>query len=330
MNIIFLRGAIPPDNEHPEKLKYDNIDDCDDMWTQLFYYLSKKFDSKAEMLYDGKSKINFVCGDFSEKWVSLSKYIPPFKPDMIVCRGGFDFYLDFLRKYPTAKKIYYGAGKRFYPEKYNRYDLFLVDSESQLDYIRKGGKNVSLFIKPAATLFHPVECSKQYDVCLVANYSQRRIKRHDVFINAVNKLNVSSVIIGNVDRKITKEYSANKNIHWLDWRLRRYLPEIISSCRVGVCCSSSYDSCPRVIPEYLACDIPIVVTSDANVWREKYICGQTGIDVNKKYLHIGIKKVLDSNAWSPYKYYSKNLSMNVAVDFLADKIKEMMGDSKCL
>jgi len=30
MNIVFLRGSIPPVNEHPEKLLYDSIENCED------------------------------------------------------------------------------------------------------------------------------------------------------------------------------------------------------------------------------------------------------------------------------------------------------------
>ena len=319
MNIIFLRGAVPPAKEHPEKLKYSNIENCEDMWTQLFYYISKRLDAKAEVLYSGKTKIAFVDGNFSEKWVNLKTYSPAFKPDLIICRGGFDYYLDFIKRFKHAKKIYYGAGKRFYPLGYNKYDLFFVDSPVQRNYILNKHKNVSLFIKPASTIFSPVKCEKKYDVCFVANSTQKSIKRHDLLINAANKLSLKTMIIGNTDKSLINKH---KNIHWAGWLLRKHLPALISSCKMAVCCSSNYDSCPRVIPEYLACGLPVIVTSNVNFWRSKYITDQTGLCVPEKKLSDGILSCL-KGSWSPRDYYKKHLSMSNAADLWVDEISKL-------
>jgi len=319
MNIVFLRGSVPPSNEHPEKLRYSSIQQCEDMWTQLFYYIAKRLKAKAEVLYSGNNKTAFVDGDFSEKWVDFKRYSPPFKPDIIVCRGGFSYYLNFIKRFKNVKKIYYGAGKRFYPEGYSNYDLFFVDSPNQRDYILKRKKNVSLFIKPAATLFSPVPCNKKYDVCFTANASQKTIKRHELLIKAVSKLGLKTLVIGNTDKSLMRQY---KHIRWAGWHLRKHLPALISSCKVGVCCSSNYDSCPRVIPEYLACNIPVVVTSNVNFWREKYITKHTGLCISDKRLAKGIDKCL-RGTWHPHKYYQKYLDMDKAVDLWISEIGKL-------
>jgi len=38
-----------------------------------------------------------------------------------------------------------------------------------------------------------------------------------------------------------------------------------------VAVDSEIDSCPRVIPELLACGLPIVVLDKARFWKDKYI-----------------------------------------------------------
>ena len=44
-----------------------------------------------------------------------------------VCGVYFIYYDSFLEKFPLSKKIYYGAGNRFYPtSSFKKYDLFLV------------------------------------------------------------------------------------------------------------------------------------------------------------------------------------------------------------
>ena len=133
MNILFLRGAVPPKNEHPEKLLYERIEECEDVWTQLFYFLTVKFDAIGELLYKDGKRIFRVDDYFSERWLSenkFEKYVPSYKPDLIIGRGGFSYYNAIFKKFPKAKKVYYGAGKRFYPQDNSvKYDLFLVDSQ---------------------------------------------------------------------------------------------------------------------------------------------------------------------------------------------------------
>ena len=90
MNIVFLRGAVPPKSEHPEKLLYNEIDDCEDAWTQLFYRLTKLLNANGQLLYQGKFRRFVVDESFIEIWVpSFGKYVPDTKPDLIICRGGF-------------------------------------------------------------------------------------------------------------------------------------------------------------------------------------------------------------------------------------------------
>jgi glycosyltransferase involved in cell wall biosynthesis len=327
MNIIFLRGAVPPKSEHPEKLLYNQIEDCEDMWTQLFYYLLKSLGAKGELLYQGGNRKFVIDNMFTERWVpSFNKYKPKRKPDLIICRGGFKYYDCINKRFPKAKKVYYGAGARFYPTTgYEKYDLFLTDSNAQLIKIRKKGKNVALFIKPAATLFKPFKTKKKFDICFIANAAQARIKRHKLFLQSFAKSKLSILNLGGTNKKLVAlARKLGVNIKWDGWSLRKNLPQKISKCRVGVCCSTNYDSCPRVIPEYLACGVPIVATKNMNFWHDKYIVPGTGLLVREDRLLHGVKKLLNVDVDVVADCYNNRLSMNPAVAYLAELLEPIL------
>ena len=327
MHIIFLRGSVPPKNEHPEKLLYDSIEECEDQWSQLFYYLTKKMESTAELLYFSSDKKRTFCVDesFIERWVpSFASFTPMRKPDLIVCRGGFEYYLDLVKRFPKAKKVYYGAGIRSYPlTSYKKYDLFLVDSKKQRKHIKSFGKRANLFIKPAATLFKPVDVPKEYDVCFMANASQSEIKRHKLLIQSFAGTNYKILNLGNMDKTfIRMAENMGVDITWGGWSLRKDLPEQISKCRVGVCCSSNYDSCPRVIPEYLACGLPVVATDNMNFWHDKYITDESGMLIDKHGILLAVQDALKKD-YNTRKFYEENISMDIAVEYLKKLIEKI-------
>lgn len=326
MNIIFLRGSVPPLNEHPEKLIYKQIDSCEDVWTQLFYALTKKFNARGTLLYQGGNRKHTVDASFDDVWVpAIGKHSPFRAPDLIVCRGGFPYYDEFVQKYPKAKKVYYGAGKRFYPTgRFSDYDLFLVDSIQQLNDITKLKKNSRLFIKPAAKMFRPVDVPKIYDICFVANGTQHKIKRHALLFKSIVGTQYSVLNIGNIDQSIRRlARDLGVNVTFDGWDCRKNLSGKISSCKVGVCCSTNYDSCPRVIPEYLACGLPIVATSNMNFWHDKYVVNDvSGCLVEENDILNGIRSA--TKLPGSRKFYDENVSMDIAADYLYNLCKTIL------
>ena len=80
--MLFLRGAIPPAKENPEKLLYDDIEQCEDMWTQLFHTLLVEMGAVGELLYQGGDKVVYA-DPMIERWVpSFADYVPDFEPDL--------------------------------------------------------------------------------------------------------------------------------------------------------------------------------------------------------------------------------------------------------
>ena len=326
MHIVFLRGAVPPPSEHPEKLLYDSIENCEDMWTQLFHRVLQFSGATGELLYQTgtKDRRTVVSGPMVERWVpSIKKYTPDQQTDVIIARGGFDYYDGFVQRFPVAKKIYYGAGKRFYPQGYNDYDLFLVDTEKQLRKVWGKGRKAEYLLKPAATLFSPQDVDKIYDVCFMANATQADIKRHKWLIKQLAGSTLRVLNIGNTNKKL-KAFAKERGalVTWAGWHLRKDLPALISQCRVGVCCSTAVDSCPRVIPEYLACGLPVLVTPDVRFWRERYLTEDTGVPVSDDAVVRGAHCLME-RALDPHPYYTANLSMDAAAKRLVDQVKDL-------
>ena len=314
-HLLFLRGKLPLDFR-PDRLEYKTIDQCEDMWTVLCERLSRKFNHTQLWYYGaGKNqKQKKVTPKFTECWIELSK-LPSFKPDIIIARGGFPDYLSICNKFPNTKKVYYGAGVRYKPNK-GRWDLVLVDSKVQRNKI-PGSR---LFIKPAAdNLFKPFHLEKKYDVCFMANAPQAEIKQHRLAFSSIAQTGLTMLHLGLVNNKL-KKWARGSNITFGGWHRRHKLPKLIGQCKIGLVCSTSYDSCPRVLPEFLACGLPVVALRKMNFWHKKYINDQTGIICDEMEISTAIQTLLKTNL-NPRAYYDQELSIDIATNRLWEMIQ---------
>jgi hypothetical protein len=307
-----LRGKVPKDRDYRE-IMFDDIASCDDMWTQLLYNMLGPKD-RGEVWYLGLGKTRKVklARNLVERWIAdFRPYKSQFKPDVIFYRGGFDWYAPVHAKYPRVYSIYYGAGRRFVPRNPAiTYDLILQDSPGQVSECLQTWPNVrtQLFIKPAAdNIFKPMPQPKTYDVCFPANASQA-CKGHEFVYSTVPK-NISVLNLGNRPDR----YKRPRNVDTVRV-LRTHMAENISKCRVGiVAADAEYDSCPRVIPEMLACGLPIVALKDTRFWTERYITPTTGVLTSRSDFWDAVRHVLDNlDQYNPREYYLKHLSLPVA------------------
>ena len=204
-----------------------------------------------------------------------------------------------------------------------KYDLLLQDSIEQLEICKQRFPQIrsSLFIKPAPdNLFYPMlEVKKEYDICFPANGAQD-FKGHSMVYNTVPP-ELTLLNLGNNPRKF--KYPSNVTSYRV---LKTEISKHISKCKVGiVAVRAEIDSCPRVIPEMLACGLPIVVLDSVRFWKEKYIVsGVTGELANEDNFWTVVKHVLDNvDKYNSRKYYEENLSLEVAAKFLRSKINEI-------
>jgi len=235
-NWLFLRGIFDANN------KYNAKHDLD-MWRQLF---------------DG------LAGDNGYVWYKGWKV--PRNVTHIFARGGFDFYLPILKMYKNAYKIYYGAGKRYIPKDGINYNLILVDSEEQKKKLLKKfpKANVQIFFKPAANHFKPIDVEKKYDVGFVATIPEDKRKRVAWVYKTVPKdLKVLQLGYTPKKLKIPKNVKVKK-------ATSDKMPKLISQCKVIICPYSELDSGPRIIPEALACGVPVVCRESVNFDNNSY------------------------------------------------------------
>jgi len=322
VKLLFLRGKVP--TFKPERLKYDHIWQCEDMWTILAERMCKYF-NEVELWYWGGDykKIKVVSPRFVERWVPDLNKLPVTDFDVVIARGGFSDCLKARQTIQSAKWVYYGAGNRFKPSDGN-WDIILVDSVKQQKQV-PGSK---LFIKPAAeNIFYPHPSfrfgKKNYDVCFMANSTDKDIKRIKLTFETFKDSRYSLLHIGMLNDR-DKQLAKKHNIKSVGWQRRANLSAFMSQCKMGLICSTEYDSCPRVLPEFLVCGLPVIVTNDMNIWFEKYITPETGISCQLNTLGIlnGIYHILKHyDQYNSYNYYWKNLSINHAAKHLWDIIK---------
>jgi len=319
MKLLFLRGAVPRDRD-PCQIMFDKLKECDDVWTQLARNLS--LDGYGEVWYwGGKRTVNYA-ENFIERWLPTYNIEPSFTPDVIFARGGFPEYDVVMQKYPNAFKIYYGAGKRFVPQhKFRKYNLIIVDTPQQLAKVRKvcPDSRSELFIKPAAdNIFKPVKREKKYDVIFSANAHKAGIKGHDFFLPNC-PVDLKAIQVGQLSsNKIRKQYP---HIEFTDRVPRCKLPEYYGQSKVAVVCCTNRDSCPRVIPEALACDCPLLILDSTNLWNEKYITPQTGCIASSENFMLKLRDMVKNyKDFSAYNYYKDNLSLSVAAEYIKGMI----------
>lgn len=316
MKLLFLRGQVPTDRD-PKQIMFNSLEESDDMWISLAFELCKE--NEGQLWYWGGTRKVHYANNFIERWISnfkISRY--DFDPEVIFCRGGFQEYDNVLIRHPKAFKIYYGAGKRFYPHYNKNYDLILVDTEKQLEYTRKHFpmSKSSLWIKPAAeNIFKPIDTPKIYDIIHVGNDHPN--KGHIFAFSSIPK-NFKVLQVGKISQQIKNKFP---HIEYTDWVPRKDIAKLYGKSKISICCYEAVDSCPRIIPESLACGCPIIVLDRVNIWKEKYITPMSGMmcQIND-FKNCLVKTIDEYQKFNAYDYYIKNLSLNQTTAFLKSLI----------
>jgi glycosyltransferase involved in cell wall biosynthesis len=301
---------------------YNNLQDNCDMWTQFAYELCK--DGYGEIWYWGGRRTVKYTNNFIERWLPDFRKPATFQPTVIFARGGFLEYDNILKHHKSAYKIYYGAGRRFYPTyNFKNYKLILNDTPEQIKRTKKLFPAIKVYplIKPAAeNIFCPMLGAKKYDIIFVANEHKTGCKGHDFILQATPS-HLKILQVGLASKKLRRKY---KHVTFTGWVARNQMSSYYSQAKVAVVSCEGIDSSPRVIPEALACNCPVVVTDKVQFWKSKYINPQTGVLCSREDYSSVIQEVVDQyERFNPYFYYKTHLSLHVAVQY----IKMLVGDS---
>jgi glycosyltransferase involved in cell wall biosynthesis len=257
MNFLMLRGEYPKDRKDPTEILYDSLERETDMYTHLWYRVLGQGD-RGTVLYFGHDYHATYAPNFDVRFQRhLKDFGTPDVPDVIFCRGALEEYRVLLERWPMALRVYYGAGKHFVPS--NRaWDLVMVDSEAQQRKVRKGmGLRVELFLKPAAPHFRKLDCPKDYDICFVAVHPHDSRKRVEWVYDTVPK----DLRVLQIGDKTGRPPGNVKIVH----AEREDMPTLMNRCKVGIVPSTAQDSGPRVVPEFTACGLPVVASTDVHL-----------------------------------------------------------------
>ncbi len=294
MKWLFLRGEW-------DCRTAKSIKDNDDMWLELFRELSKNDECYIHFLNAKEDQYNCDL---------LQEY------DIIFSRGGFKWQSEILKAHPESFKIYYGAGRRFVPDDNIKYDLVLCDSHRQKKAIEQAGYNGQLFFKPAASCFKPHNVKKEYDVCYIANGQQAQFKGVQWVYETAPK-NLKILHLGYPSKLTPPENVTCKRVDRID------MAKEISKCKVGIVpYFNKIDSGPRVIPEMLACGLPVYAANNLHLWKNKYqveVRAQWGFwQIVKDDLEMsrGLKNMFRNNR----RWYNNNLSLKHAATHLREII----------
>ena len=320
MKLLFLRGQVPTDRD-PRQIIFDNLSDCDDMWTQL---ASKIGDEYSEIWYWGGTRKVRYRKNFVERWVpNFATYKSEFKPDVIFARGGFKQYDCILDRYPQAYKIYYGAGRRFFPtSRFTKFNLILNDTPNQVKITKSKFplSRVELLIKPAAdNIFRHKQCSKEYDVIMVANEQPKKDIKGHRFASLHIPSQYKFIKVGIPLKTTIKEHP---HIKFTGWVKRSEVSDYYNKSKVAIVCCDKVDSAPRVISESLACGCPVLALSGVHFWQDMYINEKTGMICNENNFVEKLKFMVDNyEQFEPHTYYKDNLSLDVAANRIKSIIK---------
>lgn len=306
--MILLRGEIDT-----KTLK--SIENDDDVWLQL----AKSIDPFALVGFfaePGGCNRHYSIGQYDFQEISC----PKIDTSRSTCfsRGGFPWQAEIMRQNNFKFKIRYGAGRRIFPEYDIWYDLILVDSTKQKRLVKARNKRypVELFIKPAARHFKYVDVEKKYDICFIAKDEQAKFKGvrwvYDTIPKSLNVLHLGS----------DGRYNPPSNVTCM--RVNRIkMPNYINQCKIGIVPYwNEIDSCPRIIPEMIACGLPVICSDQVHYWREKYPCNHIDVTnfwgvVQNKTFDYSYSMVDDMT-----RHYKDNLSIEKATEHLLELVKK--------
>jgi len=298
----------------------DKIEDVDDFYVLLINeLLEKEFIDSAEIWYWGKPSFNFTyeSGLRMRCFESFNSIDNSIDFDIIFARGGFLEYVPVLKLFKNAKRIYYGAGARFSPPDGLDYDLILTDTIERLSINESKFPNSKhrLFLKgyKPPKLFDVVV--KYFDICNVTSIPIN--KGQEVLAKAIDKTELNFLNIGDYNMDMAVLYDPMNSIFTGSIE-RNVVFQHIQNCRLGFVGAHAKSGNPRVIVEYMAAGIPIVMLDDINVdvkYIPNFFCTVTNHKNLRDTIFNALKKKWDTG--TIVKHFEDNFTIEkCAEDFV--------------
>ena len=333
---VLLRSAHKGKENRTGSPPSGDLDKCEDMWTILFDKALQKIGNtrgiiiKVGQSYSVRYKPYLIECRLSDLITfSLDEV------DLIINRGGYIEYMPFCELYSSTPLIYLGCGMRWNPynEKWawlNSLDpsCILVDSKQQKEEIGQLA-NVEIFPKPALDhLFYPRNhIKKQYD--LVYNCHRPDAFKGGPWLAPRIPDGCKVLVIGPENKWLKKESDSGRiNVAFTGTVLKSEVPVLASQAKVGVVCDDGLcDSGPRVLPEFLAMDIPVIVRNTVRADLDNYIkpliSGMVVGDDSAEF-KMALKRLLRNKSGKARDIYKASFNLDCAADRLI-KISKGIG-----
>ena len=227
------------------------------------------------------------------------------RPDVLWIEGrAHPPYLNVLFKLcgDSFKIVYSKHWKPWQVQRLDQYDLCLLDDQRQEELVHQCSPSVHCGVWDKLIDYEdvhcPLPCEKVYDVCYVAYLRPR--KNHELLFRSLAKLNgrqIKCVCVGDdrkgnrpvlerlaADLKLAVDFTGNQE--------QQAVNEYINRSRIGVMCSHG-DAAPRVILEYMAADVPVLVSSELMAGA-RYVGPAAGLVMPPDQFHRGIAELLEN------------------------------------
>jgi glycosyltransferase involved in cell wall biosynthesis len=224
----------------------------------------------------------------------------------------------------SAFKIVYSKyWKPWQVERLDRYDLCLLDDEHQEEQVHQCWPSVRCGVWDKLvdyeTVHRPLHSEKVYDVCYVAYLRAR--KNHDLLFRALARLDRSElrcVCVGDDrdgNRRVLERLAADLKlaVEFTGDQEQEEVNRYVNRSRIGVVCSRR-DAAPRVMLEYMAADVPALVSSELTAGA-RYVGGAAGLICPPEQFHLGIAELLGHlDRYSPRACYLAHYSIDHVVE----------------
>jgi len=335
---LFLRSAHKGEVERTGPPPSSDISDNDDMWTHFFAeILHQQPNSKgliARIGDDYKIKYNDAL---TEQRLSDLVNLESWQPDVVIDRGGYKEYSR-LKRHKSLKNstlIYFGCGERYNPSKWGwmskfDYKIIFVDSPAQQAEVQATNPRaiVEVFHKPALeNIFYPRQCEKQFDMCF--NCHREIWWKGGGWLAKRMPSNCKILRIGPKDQWFANERDKGRlDVTFTGKISRCEVPAWACQAKIGIVCDNGEkDSGPRILPEFLAMNIPIIVRDTVNADLDLYVRPETGIvirsDGGRTPFYNAYNQIMNNyEAYNPRRYYEKHFTLAHAAKHIIRVVEE--------
>ena len=241
--------------------------------------------------HDGTFEFQHECVTLSFS-PNVAESIKAWKPDALLHFGDFSRpILDELKDsgIPMAMCLTGGLHDQFIDVP----DIVLTESSSYVDWLKGRGVNVVRAFGTNTELFHPMKQPKIFDVFFPATFAGW--KRHDVFAQATKGLKSLAAGYWQPHEATCWQVCQDNDIALLHHQPAESVNLLYNMSKTVLVTSDSVGGSQRTVLEAMACNIPIIVSSNSEKNSEYLLEANAGMVVERdsNKLRAAVEEMMD-------------------------------------